>query len=142
MITQLQFLNLRGWTGIQLKGRVDAFNDKRLMEAIEAVAQKKEFGPEFGAHLALDLSQTEFLSLQMMRFLTTLKRQLQAQRGDLVLVQPSHPVRRQIEIFLGQKVFQVYQSFQELELGLHFQPRAEYLLNDTGVESTPVAPVI
>lgn len=128
MVTQLQILSLRGWTGIQLKGRVDAFNDKRLMEAIETVAHQRR-----GAHLALDLSQTEFLSLQMMRFLTTLKRQLMSQNGDLVLVQPSHPVRRQIEIFLGTKVFQVFQTFQELEQGLHFQPRAEYSAETAGL---------
>lgn len=128
MVTQLQILSLRGWTGIQLKGRVDAFNDKRLMEAIETVAHQRR-----GAHIALDLSQTEFLSLQMMRFLTTLKRQLMSQNGDLVLVQPSHPVRRQIEIFLGTKVFQVFQTFQELEQGLHFQPRAEYSAETAGL---------
>lgn len=129
MVTQLQVLALRGWIGIQLKGRVDAFNDKRLMEAIETVALQQRDAP----HLALDLSQTEFLSLQMMRFLTGLKRQLMAKNGDLVLVQPSHPVRRQIEIFLGTKVFQVFQSFQELELGLHYQPRAEYTAETAGL---------
>lgn len=125
MTTSLQFFSLPGWIGILLKGRVDAFNDKRLMDSVEHLVRQNP-----RARLAVDLSGAEFLSLQMMRFLAGLRRELLLQNGDVVLIHPSHPVRRQIEIFLGIKIFPVYQSIQELELGEHFLARSEYLVSE------------
>lgn len=136
MMTQLKFLLKAGWIEFHLKGRVDSFNDRHLMNSIETVIKQhsSESQPNSAAiptpkavKVALDLSDTEFLSLQMMHFLASLKRELVQKGGDLVLVQPSHPVRRQVEIFLGVKVFQVFSSFVELELSEHYQPRAEFL---------------
>ncbi len=140
MMTQLKFLLKAGWIEFHLKGRVDSFNDRHLMNSIETVI-KQHSGESMinlqsnsdikstpkAVKVALDLSDTEFLSLQMMHFLASLKRELVQKGGDLVLVQPSHPVRRQVEIFLGVKVFQVFSSFVELELSQHYQPRAEFL---------------
>ena len=110
---------------MRLKGRIDAFNDKRLIDSVEHLVRHSPH-----SRLVVDLSGVDFLSLPMMRFFAGLRRELLLKKGDLVLMQPNHPVLRQIEIFLGNKVFPVYQSFQELELGEHFQTRAEYSVSE------------
>lgn len=119
MITSLSSFSLPGWTGLKISGRVDAFNDRRVIQMIEASAQNS-------VRLAIDLSTAEFLSLQTLKYLVELSRELGRKGGELALVRPTHHVRRQIEIFLGTKVFNVYESQEHLQLGYFVQPRAEF----------------
>ncbi len=108
-----------GWVGLKISGRVDAFNDRRIIQAIESSVGANQ-------SIALDLSSCEFLSLQMLKFLSDINRQLGRNGGELGLVRPNHNVRRQIEIFLGTKSFRVYDSINDLQNGYSAQPRAEF----------------
>lgn len=124
MSKSLKTFELPGWIGLQIMGRVDAFNDRQLIQTLESFISE-------GSRVALDLSQTEFLSLQVLTYLSSQSRNLGRNGGELVLVRPSHNLRRQIEIFLGPKIFRVYESRESLERGSHLQPRAEF-------QSTPI----
>lgn len=119
MMTLMRVFDLPGWKGLTISGRVDAFKDRQLIQSME-----EEIG-DFD-RVALDLSETEFLSLQMLKFLSHLNQVLGRKGGELALVRPTHGVRRQIEIFVGPRVFNVYQSREDLQMGFHVQPRAEF----------------
>ena len=108
-----------GWVGLKISGRVDAFNDRQIIQAFERSMGSSRF-------VALELSTCEFLSLQMLKFLSELNRELGRKGGELALVRPNHNVRRQIEIFLGTKNFRVYDSLSALQNGYWAQPRAEF----------------
>ena len=119
MVTILEAVSRPGWVGLKISGRVDAFNDRRIIQNFE-----QSMGSS--SHVALDLSNCEFLSLLMLKFLSELNRELGRKGGELGLVRPNHNVRRQIEIFLGTKNFRVYDSFDNLQSGYSAQPRAEF----------------
>ena len=119
MVTLLEAVLRPGWVGLKISGRVDAFNDRRIIQAIESSVGANQ-------SIALDLSSCEFLSLQMLKFLSDINRQLGRNGGELGLVRPNHNVRRQIEIFLGTNSFRVYDSINDLQNGYSAQPRAEF----------------
>jgi anti-anti-sigma regulatory factor len=119
MVTLLEAVLRPGWAGLKISGRVDAFNDRRIIQTIESSVGASQ-------SIALDLSNCEFLSLQMLKFLSDINRQLGRNGGELGLVRPTHNVRRQIEIFLGTKSFRVYDSIHDLQNGYSAQPRAEF----------------
>lgn len=119
MVTFLEAAVRPGWVGLKISGRIDAFNDRKIIQSIETAAGTSRF-------IALDLSDCEFLSLQMLKFLSEISRQLGRNGGELGLVRPNHNVRRQIEIFLGTKSLRVYDSMNDLQNGYSAQPRAEF----------------
>jgi len=119
MITFLSSIVVPGWTGLKISGRVDAFNDRKLIQALEQKIQNSD-------RVAIDLSNAEFLSLQVLKYLSQLCRELGQNGGELALLSPTHHVRKQIEIFLGPKVFKVYKSQQDLQIGYSVHPRAEF----------------
>jgi anti-anti-sigma factor len=119
MVTTLKTFELPGWIGLHISGRVDAFNDRKLIQSLCSLISEN-------SRVALDLSQAEFLSLQVLTYLSSQSRNLGRNGGELVLVRPSHNVRRQIEIFLGPRIFRVYESREDLKAGSHLQPRAEF----------------
>jgi anti-anti-sigma regulatory factor len=119
MVTFLKTIELPGWTGLKVSGRIDAFNDRQMINALEQNIQNS-------SRVALDLSDAEFLSLQFLKFMGNLHRELGRNGGELALVRPSHNVRRQMEIFLGPKAFNLYQSPQDLQAGNSVQPRSEF----------------
>ncbi|MGZ5278648.1 MAG: STAS domain-containing protein [Pseudobdellovibrionaceae bacterium] len=119
MVTLLEAIARPGWVGLKISGRVDAFNDRQIIQSFERSIGSSRF-------IALDLSNCEFLSLQMLKFLSEINRNLGRNGGELGLVRPNHNVRRQIEIFLGTKNFRVYGSMNDLQNGYSAQPRAEF----------------
>ncbi len=119
MVTTLKTFEIFGWIGLSVSGRVDAFNDRQLIQSMSALLSED-------SRVALDLSEADFLSLQVLTYLSSQSRNLSRNGGELVLIRPSHNVRRQIEIFLGPRIFRIYQSRQDLKTGSLFQPRAEF----------------
>jgi len=119
MVTLLEAITRPGWVGLKISGRVDAFNDRQIIQSFERSIGSSRF-------IALDLSGCEFLSLQMLKYLSEINRNLGRNGGELGLVRPNHNVRRQIEIFLGTKNFRVYGSMNDLQNGYSAQPRAEF----------------
>lgn len=104
---------------MSVSGRVDAFRDRQMILSIERTIDEAD-------RVALDLSEAEFLSLQMLKFLTHLNQVLGRKGGELALVRPTHSVRRQIDIFVGSKILKIYRSLEDLQLGYRVQPRAEF----------------
>lgn len=119
MAANLTIFEIPGWTGLKISGRVDSFKDRELIQAIEHLSRST-------SRVALDLSEAEFLSLQTLIFLSRLRQELGRKGGELALLRPNHSVRRQIEIFLGNKVLAVYRSIEDLQYGIADQSRAEF----------------
>lgn len=120
MITLLSPLELPGWLGLKISGRVDAFHDRKLIQLLEQQNLQN-------AHrVALDLSEAEFLSLQVLKYISQLNRELGQKGGELALLSPRHNIRRQIEIFLGTKIFKVYRCQSDLQRGYFVHPRSEF----------------
>jgi anti-anti-sigma factor len=97
-----------------MHGRVDAFTEKRTTDTLGDIVGK------ISPRLAIDLHEAEFLSLSMLRFLVSLKKNLVSQGGDLVLVNPNHHIKRQIEIFVGPKSLTWVKQVEEIPQ-LHFK---------------------
>lgn len=112
-------MDIPGWTAAALSGRVDAFADRKVIQQLEELIGSSK-------RVVLDLSKTDFLSFQMMKYLAQLNQNLGRKGGELALLRPNHSILRQIEIFVGLKVFSVYPSLGDLQSGLHVQPRAEF----------------
>ncbi len=119
MVTTLATFELSGWMGFGISGRVDAFNDRQLIQSLSSLMRQN-------SQIALDLSQAEFLSLQVLTFLSSQNRLLKKSGGEIALIRPSHNVRRQIEIFLGPRIFRIFESREDLRQGSSFEPRAEF----------------
>lgn len=119
MVTKLAPQIVPGWTGLKISGRVDAFHDRKVIETLEQTIQTSK-------RVALDLSDAEFLSLQVLRYLSFLNRELGQNGGELALLSPNHHIRKQIEIFLGPKIFKVFRSQEDLQIGYFVHPRAEF----------------
>lgn len=118
-MTILRSIELPGWTGLKISGRVDAFNDRQLIQTLEQTVEKS-------SRVAIDLSEADFLSLQVLKYFADTSRDLGRKGGELALVRPSHSLRRQIEIFFAPKAFNVYQNQDHLRRGYSVQPRAEF----------------
>lgn len=110
----------KNWTVAEIKGRVDAFNDKRVLRSLEALLQAGH------KSLALDLSEVAFMGFQAMKEILKMAETVSQSRGELVLVAPNAQVRRHLESFTGHKSLKVFRSFDELQTGLFFVPRAEF----------------
>lgn len=128
MKTGVKLLELSPWKVLYVTGRVDAFNGHQLLKSFHDLKDN-------GHHqIAVDLSSAEFLSLAMLNYLASLTRELRLLGGELVLVSPSHNVRKQIDIFLGVKSFKIFQSYDELKTGVFFQPRSEFYADTLFIE--------
>lgn len=108
MVNSLSAFEWNGWTCLKLKGRVDAFNDRQILMVVD------QYVASGAIRIAMDLSATEFLSLQSLKAFAALVKDLQKMGGDLVIINPNHNVRRQIEIFLGLRVFSILASHEDL----------------------------
>lgn len=114
------------WTVLELNGRVDAFNDRRIMHQIEQKLQLP--GPQ---HLVLELSKCEFMSLAFMRGLMGFLRHVEAEGGEVVLLAPHHQVKRQLEIFVGTQGLKIYRTMPEVQIG--FQSPSEIELDQVPI---------
>lgn len=114
--------NFEKWTVLELNGRVDAFNDRRIMNQIEQKLQTSE--PQ---SLLFELSKCEFMSLAFMRGFMGFIRKIEAAGGEVVLLAPHHQVKRQLEIFVGTQGLKIYRTLPEVQVG--FQSPSEIELD-------------
>ena len=75
------------WTICHLEGRIDAFCDQFVADNLAVKLKEK-------INVVVDLSQVDFLSLNMIHKLVALKTQAIEAGGDLVLLTPTSSVRR------------------------------------------------
>ena len=66
--------------------------------------------------IALNLGQSQFLSLPTIRFLNLKARQLKAQGGQFVLLAPSLKTRRHIEIYSRLDDFQIFEKIDDFHV--------------------------
>lgn len=111
MVTTVRAIDLAGWKAFAISGRIDAFADRQVIQSIQEAVSETD-------RVALDLSGTDFLSLPMLTFLTQLNQKLGQKGGRLALLHPSHNVRRQIEIFIGLRVLEIFGTQMELQASL------------------------
>jgi anti-anti-sigma factor len=112
------------WKVVHIKGRIDAFNDKRVSKTLEQIVDS-------GGHwLCLDLTDVEFMGFQAMQDLLKLTQAIRARAGDLVVVGPNAQVRRHLDTFTSHRGLKVFRSYEELQTGLFFVPRSEFAINE------------
>lgn len=120
MMVSVTTREFKNWTVAEIKGRVDAFNDKRVIRSLEMLIQAGH------RSLALDLSDVAFIGFQAMKEILKMAETVSQNRGEVVLVAPNAQVRRHLDSFAGHKGLKVFRSFDELQTGLFFVPRSEY----------------
>jgi anti-anti-sigma factor len=114
------------WTIIELNGRVDAFNDRRIIQQIEQKFQLRS--PQY---LLFELSKCEFMSLAFLRGFMGFIRRIEAEGGEVVLLAPHHQVKRQLEIFVGTQGLKIYRTLPEVQIG--FQSPSEIELDQVPI---------
>jgi anti-anti-sigma factor len=115
--------DFKNWKVAQLKGRIDAFNDKRVSKVISDLAAQ---GFE---NFAVDLQHVEFVSFLMIREFLKLSEEMHNRGGEFVLLAPTAQVRRHLESFVGHKKLRIFRNLQELEMGLFLSPRSEFTIS-------------
>ena len=116
---------------ITLKGRIDAFSDRRLLKALKPISETTR------RWIALDLSQVEFLSLWALKEIHNWSLEMRLEQRRLVLLSVPALILKQIAVFLPPPQFDTYLTFEELELksfyeahrSMNLQPRYEVPLN-------------
>lgn len=132
MTVAIKTYELNSWIVAQIAGRVDAFNDKRIVQALQNIFRQNR------PLMAVDLSQAEFISFFGMQELLKLSQAARSLGGEFVLVGPTAQVRRHLDSFAGHRELKVMRNFEELQTGLFFQPRSEF----TGAEALERSPLI
>lgn len=81
------------WAVVAVVGRLDSFNFDSFCSRLSALIDK-------GHHqIALDLSQTKFLSFPSIKYLTKLAEELEQGGGAFALLAASEKLKRQIDIY-------------------------------------------
>lgn len=121
MTIQVHTLDLPPWKVATLKGRIDAFNDKRIMQVLRQI-----IGTEC-VYLAVDISQVDFIGFYALQEFLKLADELRARAGEFALVGPTAQVRRHLDSFAGHRGLPIFRDTAELKGGLYLKPRSEYL---------------
>jgi anti-anti-sigma factor len=97
------------WSVVVAKSRVDSFSFDQLVEAVQSLRAQGQT-----KCIAIDLKATRFLSLQAIRFLVDVARELNEKNGRLALVAPAEKTKRHFMIYGSLEHIQVVRSIQDL----------------------------
>ena len=89
----MKAITKNGWWIQPLGERVDYFNQSTLEGDLEGMIEKGH------KQIALDLTQTRFLSFVCIKMMAKWADMLKAQGGHLMLIAPTEKIKRQIGIF-------------------------------------------
>ncbi len=128
-------ISVRRWAGaeiVSLRGRLDATVAPEVREQLEAIAANHPTG------VALELSEVAFIDSSGLGVLVATWETVLRKRGNVVLLNPSVPVRRSLELTRLDSVFRIAEH--DLDAAAHFvatnRPRAEgRSCDDIGTES-------
>lgn len=98
------------WKILHLQGRVDAFNDREVIEALRPLQ-----GPET-RRCVLELGQCESLNLKFLRELIHWAENLRVSGGELILMAAPVSIKRSLEIFVGRHRIRQVNSVGDLSL--------------------------
>ena len=127
MTIQIKTHQISSWKVACLQGRVDAFNDKRILHVLRQMMDND------GMLLAVDLSQVDFIGFYALQELVKMAEELKSRTGELALVGPTAQVRRHLDSFAGHRGLRVFRDLEELRGGLFLKPRSEHGHHDSMV---------
>lgn len=125
MSVSIASYDFKDWKVVQFKGRIDAFNDKRVMKVLSDLV---DAGPS--SNFAVDLQHVEFISFLVIREFLRIAKALRDRGGDFVLLAPAAHVRRHLDSFIGNKDIRAFRNLQELDMGLFLSPRSEFTVSN------------
>ncbi len=105
----------QGWVVVRLSGRIDSFNYDGISSKVQTLIRMGK------KHLAIDLTEVNYLGLPSLRFFYQVASRLKNSEGQLALISPSQKLLNSIEVMDHPKAFQIVSRIDELEILL--QPR-------------------
>jgi len=100
----------KSWVIFSIKDRLDAFNYDQFKSEMDKIVKEK------GDHnLALQLSQTQFLSLPTIKYFSGVAEEIVKKGGKFALVGVPEKLKRQIDIFASLKPMMVFRSEEDWE---------------------------
>lgn len=99
----------KNWTIMSVAGRLDSFNFEPFSRQLRGLIIAGH------TQIALDLSETRFLSLPCIKYLTQLAQDLEMKGGYFALLAASEKLKRQIDIYATLNPMKVVRSVQELQ---------------------------
>ncbi len=124
MVTILQEFSFADWRGIKVSGRLDAFNDRAISAQLKSLIEAHKINGH--KKIVLELSDCDFMSLQFLKLINELNKQIQSEGGEFALLNLNHQIKRQIEIFLGTRSFSIYRDLRDLNNRFYRQARSEH----------------
>ncbi len=98
------------WTLVHFQGRVDAFNERLVLEAF------KPFQVDLAQRVALELGQCESLNIRFMREIIRWADELRYAGGELILMSAPVNIKRTVEIFVGPQRLRQVDSKHDLTM--------------------------
>ena len=99
----------RSWVIFSIKERLDAFNYEDFKSEMDKVIKDKN------AKVALQLTNTEFLSLPTIKYFSVIAEELCDGGGKFALVGTPEKIKRQIDIFASLKPMLIFRSEEDWE---------------------------
>lgn len=99
----------KNWVVFSIKDRLDSFNCEDFKQKMDQVVRDKE------SKVALHLTETEFLSLPVIKYFSGIASDITNSGGEFALVGPPEKLKRQIDIFASLKPMQVFRSAEDWE---------------------------
>ncbi len=99
----------KNWVVFSVRGRLDAF----YLEDFKAEMEKAVNGKH--QKVALQLTDTQFLSFPIIKYFTGVASDLSEKGGQFALVGTPEKIKRQIDIFASLKLMQVFRSKEDWE---------------------------
>ena len=99
----------KSWIIFSIDDRLDAFNHTQFKKEMDKVLQNKP------ANVALQLTNTQFLSLPTIKYFSGIAEELSQRGGKFALVGTPEKIKRQIDIFASLKPMLVFRSQEDWE---------------------------
>ena len=99
----------KSWVIFSIKDRLDAFNHQEFKSEMDKVVKNKS------ANIALQLTNTDFLSLPTIKYFSGIAEELSQTGGKFALVGTPEKIKRQIDIFASLKPMLVFRSQEDWE---------------------------
>lgn len=97
------------WVIFSITDRLDSFNSDEFRTAMDKVISQP------GTKLALNLKETKFVSIPLIKYFSSVAREAQLKGGEFALVGTPEKLKRQIDIFATLNAMKIYRSQEDWE---------------------------
>jgi anti-anti-sigma regulatory factor len=108
------------WKVLAIHGKIDSFLFKKVVEDFQT---QLEDGAKW---IAVEMSNAEFLSVAMIRYLSQLADRMRQRGGDVVIIGAQDSLRKNIDTFAGRMRLKMYGDLLDLRYRVAPEGRAEY----------------